>query len=272
MSPGNAQFKSSTSFFQRRSLSNKDHEMATSTFPTKDADLPSYEEVSGAIDLRSTGSLRSKAQSQLSYEISNLGILFDCARRRRQEELDQDDENILDILLLHIKNFLNEFSRTTFRKAAFIIIPCNAVDPLASPCDEDLQSTEEYCRLLRLAPAEKKETIWEDRGKVERLASYLQPEDKTNSENTTTQYLRPLLQSKSSASARRSFFKKESKPRNHKSEEPSSSLLGSEKMMPSSNVSMTVKGEEVVFRLENSLGLYETQSAWGLIVKVRVAT
>jgi hypothetical protein len=242
--------------------------MASSTSTVEDADPPSYDEVTSAIDSKASNSIRSKVQNQVRYELSNLDMLLASAQRQRQEDFNQDDEEVLDFLLPRIKDFLYEFSRTTFRKATFIIIPYNAVDPLASPCDEDLRSAEEYGHLLRIIPAEKEETIWEDREKVERLASYLQPENEAKPD-TTVQLDKPQSPSKPSAPAKRSFFKRTSRPRNQKSEEPKSSFSPREKM-PRSNVSMTVKGEEVVFRLENSLGLYETQSAWGLIIKLQV--
>lgn len=269
-----AQLGSSTATFQRRGLSNKNEkyrETDLSTNSLENVDPPTYEEVAGSSSLRGSKSIQWKTQNQIRCELGNLEAQLDRTRKQKQEHLNQDDEDIIHFLVLHIKDFLMNLSQTTFRKATLLIIPDNAVDPLASPCDGDLWSAEEYCQLLRINTVEMQDTIWKDGEEVQRLAKYLQPE-KTMPRSTTTQPSKQPSPTKPLLSSRRPLFRRASKPRNQEGEESNTSPHEDEKKAPSSNVLMTVRGEEVVFRLENSLGLYESQRAWGLVVKIYVTS
>ncbi|KAM5343245.1 hypothetical protein ACJ41O_014211 [Fusarium nematophilum] len=101
---------------------------------------------------------------------------------------------------------------------------------------------------------------WSDRDMARRLAKYLQPErlDRV----VVRDHLVQVKQEKKAA--RWSLFKK-TEP-----EPPLSPAPVQRAREEEEPVTMTVKAEEVTFRKENEMGIWEGKTGWGLVVRVKI--
>ncbi|KAG6093498.1 hypothetical protein E4U30_004240 [Claviceps sp. LM220 group G6] len=107
---------------------------------------------------------------------------------------------------------------------------------------------------------------WSDEELARRLAGHLQPAPETASFEKQTSYAEAGLSKQTAKKAGRwSFFSKET---------PRPTAQGSKHPMhlpspaPSCDVSMEVNAEEATFRRQNELGIWESKTGWGLVVRV----
>jgi len=102
--------------------------------------------------------------------------------------------------------------------------------------------------------------LWGSADMTERLASYLRPRSDELPPRPSQASSPPV----ETTSSKKSFFS-----RRRPAAGPTVPAVDVERAeLP--KVTMVVKAEEVVFRLESELGLYENQTVWGIVVRLRV--
>lgn len=223
-------------------------------------DLPSYNDAITAEQPSNNNNIQRRVQVEVHDELLNLAIRFNSIQGQKLHQLQQNDERVLDPLIPHIKTFFTEYSETTLPTATLILIPAGATSPLAVPADDDLRSADDFGR-VRTVTAEKGQdaALWNGADMAERLASYLRPRPDELPPRTR----RPSLPLADPGLAKKSFWRK-------RAGAGAVAPPLEEKTMELPKVSMVVKAEEVVFRAESELGLYENQSVWGIVIRLRV--
>jgi hypothetical protein len=225
-----------------------------------DADLPSYNEVVRAEEPWRSNDVRISIGNEVYNELSSLAVKFDSIQCQKFHQLQQNDEKALSILIPHVKSFLVEYSKTTLPTATLILIPAGSINPLSIPADDDLRSPNDFGRVIRVT-IEKEEApyVWNGEGMAERIANYLRPCADDLPEGPS----QPNSPSADAAPSKKSFWRKKS------AAGVIVSPLDNIKVgLP--KVTMVVKVEEIVFRVQSELGLYETQSLRGIVIKIRV--
>ncbi|KAM3528766.1 hypothetical protein MY4038_005706 [Beauveria bassiana] len=115
---------------------------------------------------------------------------------------------------------------------------------------------------------------WKDEDMAKRLARYLQPKRKVVAVNRPT----PTVAAKV-AEARKSKSKwnmfgggRKSSGEGNSSPVPAVASRPDAAVEVADDVSMHVTAEEVTFRRENEMGIWESSTGWGVVVRVRVGT
>jgi len=224
----------------------------------EDLDLPSYNDAITSPQSTSYSHVRTSVQNEVHDELLNLVIRFNSVHGEKLHQLQQNDEQALDLLIPHVKTFLAEYSETTLPMATLILIPAGAISPLAVPADDDLRSADDFGRVVTVAYEKGGEStaVWNSADMAERLASYLRPRPEKLPP-------RPEQPVSPPAEAKKSFWRKKSATG---PTPPPVDVKAAD--LPA--VAMVVKAEEVVFRAESELGLYENQTVWGIVIRVRV--
>lgn len=196
------------------------------------------------------------------------------------------DERVLSLLTTQIQNYLSDFSKAGLHKGTLILVPAQGLeDENAVPVSYDFRKSDEYDKFVRVNDKEMDKSsddglmFWKDEDMARRLAGYLRPSrDPENKElPPRKEEIKAAAQQTSPNESRGFWGRKKSAI-----EIPRRSIPAREKMSPADpdakstqprtedKVLMDVRAEEVVFRTENDLGLYETQSGWGMVLKLRV--
>jgi hypothetical protein len=230
----------------------------------EDLGLPSYNDViTGEHSERQNHHVRSSVQNEIHSELLNLAISFSSVQGDKLHQLQQNDERVLDLLIPHVKTFLAEYSETNLPMATLILIPAGIISPLAAPADDDLRSADDFGRVVTVSHEKGGDSpLWGSADMAERLASYLRPRPDELPPRPSQASSPPV----EAASSKKSFFS-----RKRPAAEPTVPAVDV-KSVDLPKVAMVVKAEEVVFRLESELGLYENQTVWGIVIRLRVNT
>jgi hypothetical protein len=228
----------------------------------EDLDLPSYNDVITGGQPNSHDHAQSSIQNEVHDELLNLAIRFNSLQGEKLHRLQQNDERALDLLVPLVKTFLAEYSETTLPMATLILIPAGTVSPLAVPADDDLRSADDFGRVVTVAHEKGGDgAVWNSADMAERLASYLRPRPVDLPPRPARTKSLPV----EAASSKWSLWSRKSAAR------PAVSPVDV-KAADLPKVAMVVKAEEVVFRAESELGLYENQTVWGIVIRIRVNT
>lgn len=235
----------------------------SSSFKPSDEDLdpPSYSDVITTSQSNNKRSqVRSSIQSEVHYELQNLAIRFSSIQGEKLHQLQLQDERALDLLVPHVKTFLTEYSETSLPMATLILIPAGTVSSLAVPADDDLRSADDFGRVITVAHEKGGDTaVWSSAEMAERLASYLRPRS-DELPPRPEQLNSPSIEA---ASSKKSFWRK-------KAADGPIVTPADIRTADLPKVSMVINAEEVVFRAESELGLYENETVWAIVIRVRV--
>ncbi|KAM0263720.1 hypothetical protein ACHAQJ_001034 [Trichoderma viride] len=229
-------------------------------------------------DPRSYSSLFSSHVAGLRSEIS-------ASQAARASARDDGDIYLLSIIVPYMEDFISSISEIhpTPRLAEATLIPDAAVSDDWKFNDEDDNRAGEYRTLVRVRISQKKDgdrkkdqwpsekgsdsnTLgdaslwWESESTARRLAKHLQPQRPASTRDTQTQVVRNRSSKKSSGLL--GLFKR--------SEVDAVPPVTSTAERPGDGVTMTARAEEVTFRKENELGIWETMTGWGIVVRVRI--
>jgi hypothetical protein len=229
-----------------------------------DLDLPSYNDVITSGRSNNNSNMQSSVQNEVHDEVLNLAIRFNSIQGQKLHQLQQNDEKALDLLIPLVKTFLTEYSEATLPTATLILIPAGTISASAIPADDDLRSQTDFGRVVTVTPEKGQDVaVWDGSDMAERLASYLRP----GFDELPPRAGKPVSpQPEATSSKKSSFWRK--KPTTGTTISPPID----DKTVDLPKVTMVVKAEEVVFRAESELGLYENQSVWGIIIRVKVNT
>jgi hypothetical protein len=224
-----------------------------------DLELPSYDDAVSEQRPSSTHS-QPTIQDEVNLELWRLATGFQHTQGQRVIQTQAQDQKALELLVPEIRDFLDDFSKTTLRQATLIIIPAGKIDEDATLCDSDLLNGDEYHRVVKTEGGKGAIdfSTWNETAK--RLASYLQP----RAENASMK--RPSPQAEPARATPTTRFWSKKSP----GVESVAAARPDDVVDPLSTVGMDVKAEEVAFRIQTLLGLYETQSICGLVIRIRV--
>ncbi|KAH7133170.1 hypothetical protein B0J13DRAFT_529093 [Dactylonectria estremocensis] len=222
-----------------------------------------------------------------SSHLRDISSRISSARAVRTSERDERDSEILALLVPHIESFIQ--SITTMNRPPRLLemtmVPDGSVGKEWIFSDEDQtrkvvriredvklkgdskgkpetprqREFDDWGRWDNPVPSTSDESLWwSDDEMASRLAKYLQPERPRRA--APVPIIAQVLPKKASGWG---MFKKPDvttppplpsrAPRNEEEE-----------------VSMTVKAEEVTFRRENEMGIWESKTGWGLVVSIRI--
>ncbi|KAK2601889.1 hypothetical protein QQS21_004576 [Conoideocrella luteorostrata] len=114
------------------------------------------------------------------------------------------------------------------------------------------------------------EMWWLDEDMAHRLAKHLQPSPAPASVNRQTVRTQVEQNKEAKKGGRWSFFKKDEPLAKASTPSASSSPSPAAYNTPLDDINMTVKAEEVTFRRQNDMGLWESKTGWGLVVRVNI--
>ncbi|KAH8816331.1 hypothetical protein F5884DRAFT_218274 [Xylogone sp. PMI_703] len=197
------------------------------------------------------------------------------------------DSKALSSITSVVESYLSSFAKSGLRKGALILVPAGAVqNENAVPCEYDFADPAEFDRVLRVSIGGKEDPsndlwFWKDEDMARRLAGYIaQPKLQALPTRPPEQQV-ARDENKSSS---KGFWRKKSIPKS--TDRPTleqvqgrgSLRSDTGKAAPTNDgeavwqyeVQMDVKAEEIVFRTENELGLYETERGWGIVLKLNV--
>jgi hypothetical protein len=213
--------------------------------------------------------------SQIQSQLSNLTTQISSIQTQRDALSHAQDEKILSLLTNDIQIYLSDLAKTGLRKGTLVLIPANAVeDEKALPADFDFAESDEFARVVRVKDKEGDDSrksprwFWRDEDMANRLASYLQP--KPDPRTLELPARKEEIMPKPEASTSRGFWgrKKSTTVVPERKQEPKPEMSGVKD--GEDKVSMDVNAEEMVFRTENDLGIWETERGYGIVVKLRV--
>ncbi|KAF5017009.1 hypothetical protein F66182_11133 [Fusarium sp. NRRL 66182] len=254
-------------------------------------ELPPPYSVSGPATSSPVSQPHQSIPSVFSSHLNSLPLRIHSAQAARTSARDQQDNEILTLLVPHVEQMLSSIAamEPPPRLAEMTMVPEEAVggewvfsdqhesrtivrvqqhDKLAGDQKhaprhegepEKEKAFDDWGRWEDDAQASTPDNVlwWSDRDMAIRLAKYMSPE------RVDRQVVRAHVeQAKQEKRAPRwGLFKKAepttppTPPRAREVEEP---------------VAMTVKAEEVTFRRENEMGIWEGKTGWGLVVRVKI--
>ncbi|TAQ83928.1 hypothetical protein B7494_g7747 [Chlorociboria aeruginascens] len=245
----------------------------------EEAAPPSYSESILSPSAAISTYYRTQIQSQLatlSTEISSLSTQKTLLSHA-------NDEKILSLLTTQIQIYLSRFAQSGLRRGTLILVPAQGLeDDHAQPCDYDFKDPEEFDDVARVRGKEDGEGetwYWRNEEMARRLVDYLRPtRDLRNQELPPRPRDDAVESSSRSVSAAGSrFWRKKSVVTNvataakgEAGDTKRDSDLKSPKSPVVDKVAMDVSAEEVVFRTENDMGIFGTETGWAVVVKLRL--
>lgn len=278
-----------------------------SALPTSydEAAPPSYTEtVSPSIQILFPYSASSTSQYYSAQIRDQLLALTPQIRTTQAQRLLLDhtnDERILAILASETQVFLSGFVDSGLPRGTLILVPAGVLPDKATPMDYDFQNPEEYDRVIRVRSKEDSaiaEWYWMEEQMAKRLARYLSPtpvwEDMPIRGDEG-----PSQGGDAYAARNKSAMKQKGRTPTDDGGKQSRGLFGFRKKVPivesvvgddnaqvlsgkvnsdakmgsaspEDKVLLDVKAEEVSFRTENDMGIFETQRGWAIVVKVKI--
>lgn len=249
-----------------------------------DGDLPPPYTESG---LSASSQPRQSVTTIFSSHLNNLPLRIQSVQAVRNSARDERDSEILTLLVPHIEDMLSSIAAMDPppRVVEMTMVPEEAVGEGWFFSDEDQSRTVVRVREDRKLVGDQKKPVkkseppknrafdewgrweddtqestsddvlwWSDHDMAVRLAKYISPE------RVDRQVVKAHVEQAKKAS-RWGLFKKS------ESSTPPTPIVKAQEEEP---VTMTVKAEEVTFRRENEMGIWEGKTGWGLVVKVKL--
>ncbi|KAH6608283.1 nad-dependent epimerase dehydratase family [Trichoderma cornu-damae] len=260
-------------------------------FHLEDGDLPPPYSASANPDARS------HSASLLSSHVAGLRDRISASQAARASARDDRDGYVLSLIVPYLEDFLSSVSQMdpTPRLAEATLVPDAAISEDWKFSDEDEKRGGEFRTLIRVRETQKKKKQadggampsrpekssarsapsdgtgsrpmipplwWESENAARRLAKHLQPERPAAAKSA------PMLRdgdcgaSSNKKSGLWGLFKK--------SDKAAQQVVPPTTEGSGDGVTMTARAEEVTFRRENELGIWETMTGWGIVVRVRI--
>jgi len=231
---------------------------------------PSYD----SLTTTSTSLLQSYSYShEIQAQLNTLASQITSTRTQTSILKSIQDEMILSHLTRHIQTFLSSFASSGLRAGTLILVPAAGLEnENALPCDYDIRDPEEFDQLVRVSAKEDGNNgdkwYWKDEEMAIWLAKCLNPKP-------TELPPRSVVSSKSAeskaGSSVKSFWRRKSVVQQVDSPPPVEPQdVKVDPMATEDKVSMKVVAEEVTFRYENDMGIFETERGYGIVLKIKV--
>ena len=253
-----------------------------------DEELPPPYEFSPASPVTSPTSL----PSLFSSHLGNLPLRILSAQAARTSARDQHDSEILGLIVPHMETLLSSIAAMDPppRLVEMTMVPEEAVGKEWKYSDEDqLRSVVRVRRDIKIDGDKKKPVEpaqeppkqrafddwgrWDDAGSSERKESYLWWSDMDMAVRLAN-HLQPKRVDRQVVKAQVEQAKEVKKSNRwslfKRTETPPPAPTPPRVQEEEEDVSMTVIAEEITFRRESDMGIWESQRGWGLVVRVRV--
>lgn len=267
---------------------------------------PPYYQTDSPAEAVATNSYASNgSQSSLfASHLSSLRSRIDTEQAARLSARDQRDSQTLALVVPHVEDLLSSIAamHPPPRLVEASLVPNNAVDLGWLFTESDDKRLDEVRTVVRVEMDNKMEgdrkpspegnerpqsgrspfddwgrwededsslssksvLWWYDEDMARRLARHLQPDRPTASVDRQTVSAHIARKNEDGKANRWSLFKKAVPP------EPVAPPKASRVRDRADDVTMTVTAEEVTFRRENEIGIWESRTGWGLVVRVRI--
>ncbi|KAL7794292.1 hypothetical protein V8C37DRAFT_377133 [Trichoderma ceciliae] len=235
--------------------------------------------------------------SLLSSHVASLRDQISASQAARVSARDDRDSYVLSLIVPYMEDLLSSISEMhpTPRLTEATLVPDAAISEDWKFNDEDERRAGEFRRLIRVRDTQKKDgdqrkdewrsekkpgsnalgddndrtgsqpspsLWWQSENTARRIAKHLQPERRAPTRNT--QMARDGSCSQANGNKKSGLwglFKR--------SDEAVQRVVPTTEE-PGDGVTMTAKAEEVTFRRENDLGIWETMTGWGIVIRVRI--
>lgn len=280
-----------------------DSEVDAPTHCDHEAAPPSYNEtISPSFSNLFPYSASSASQyysAQIQDQLRSLTAQIRSAQTQRSLLTHDNDEQILTLLATEIQIFFSGFTNSGLQRGTLILVPSGAVQEGATPMEYDFRDPEEYDRVLRVRNKEEKESgewFWRDEEMARRLARYLSPTPSWNQlpsrRDDGSEDNEPM------PAVRKAFVKRTQQTPVEVMQKQNKGFFGFRKRgtitsierppvaqerdlkinpdvkvadaSPDDQAALSVRAEEVSFRMENEMGLFESRRGWALVLKLNV--
>lgn len=211
-----------------------------------------------------------------SSHLSSLRAGIANEQAARHSAQDEADNLILSLLIPHVEECLASIA--TIHPAPSLVeatlVPDAAVDETWHTTDDDDRRDGIFNSVIRVSEHSKipsvqkrsstsqsnNELWWSDEDMARRLASHLQPARPTAAVDRQTVREHVAQQKKSS---RWGLFKGSSSSSSHP-------RIAQATPKTKEDITMTVVADEKAFRKENDLGIWESKTGWGIVIRVKI--
>ena len=215
-----------------------------------------------------------------------------------------NDERILALLATEIQNFFSGFANSGLQRGTLILVPAGAVQEGATPMEYDFRDPEEYDQVVRVRSKEEMgsgDWYWRDEEMAERLARYVSPAPvwkELPSRRDGGSADEELTAASDAQAPRKAFARRTERTPTEEMQKQSRGFFGFRQKGTISSIErpptleerdakadqdaklasaslddkviLNVKAEEVSFRTENEMGIFETQRGWAVVLKMKV--
>ena len=221
----------------------------------------------------------SSSSSFFSHQLSSIRSQILHEQAARQSARDQTDGQTLALLVPPVEDLLASIAGMHPPPALVeaTLVPGGAVGPDWTFSDADERRSDEVRTVVKVrredpklagdrkkaadAQARDDDLWWSDEAMARRLAKHLQPERAAPPVDRQTVRAHVAQNKKS----RWGLFKKDEPPPT-----PPASASASGAGASRDDVTMSASAEEVTFRRENEMGIWESRTGWGIVVRVRI--
>jgi hypothetical protein len=244
-------------------------------------------------DALSTPSISSPSTSQyysqqIQSQLQTLTTQITSLEMRKSLLSHAQDEKILSLLTTETQLYLSAFAKAGHRRGTLILVPAKGLEEEnAVPADFEDKKKEgivEYDKLVRIQDkegsydAEGDLWFWNDEDMARRLAAYMKPAP--DLKNAPLPPRKEEIKAVAAAAAAESnpsrgfWGRKKSNvkaaERPPLAEDRKTGPVQAANDVEQDRVVMDVKAEEVVFRVENDFGVFETRRGWGIVLQLKV--
>lgn len=221
---------------------------------------------------------------QIQSQLHTLTTQISSLKTQKSLLSHAQDEKILSLLTTQIQLYLSAFAKTGLQKGTLILIPAKGLEEenaLPAEFEDKKEGVIEYDQLVKIRDkegsydGEGEMWFWRDEDMAIRLAGYLKPApDLKNAPlPPRKQEVKAATAAAEPSSSRGFWGRKKSAPKPALVEESRDVKVETDAIpneMEQEKVLMDVKAEEVVFRMENDFGIFETRRGWGIVLKLWV--
>ncbi|KAG0645917.1 hypothetical protein D0Z07_8015 [Hyphodiscus hymeniophilus] len=223
---------------------------------------------------------------QIQSQLHTLTTQISSLKTQQSLLAHAQDEKILSLLTTQIQLYLSTFAKTGLRKGTLILVPAKGLEEQnAVPADFEDKKREgvvEYDQFVRIRDKEGSHDgegelwFWNDEDMARRLAGYLKPApDLKNAPLPPRKNEAQAAAAAAEPSSSRGFWGRKRSVAKPVERPP---LVEDRKIEPvempneveQDKISMNVKADEVVFRLENDFGVFETRRGFGIVLELHV--
>ncbi|KAF4947199.1 hypothetical protein FSARC_14018 [Fusarium sarcochroum] len=253
-----------------------------------DGELPPPYTESGPSVSAPVSQPRQSVTTIFSSHLNNLPLRIHSVQAARTSARDQRDSEILTLLVPHVEQMLSSITAMDPppRLVEMTMVPEEAVGEGWVFSDQDQSRTVVRVREDRKLVGDQKqppkperqpekEKAFDEWGRWEDEAQGSNPDDVLwwsdhDMAMRLAKYISPERVDRQVVKAHVEQAKKASRWGLFKKNEPSTPPAPLPKPQEEEPVTMTVKAEEVTFRRENEMGIWEGKTGWGLVVRVKI--